>query len=160
MHQLDEAILYDWNVAGRRLRLWKRVGESYEHVMMKALGFAMFVGEYPQMLIEEPVGLRYKPDLVARDEVGHFRFWGECGAVSVRKIAWLLKHTRAERFAIFKLSNFGAAQLAKELRAEVEPRYLRRERVVIISFVPDIIERTAERRVAHVPLDWYSEICV
>lgn len=59
-------MLHDFYLAEKRIRLWQRVGESYEHILMKALGFAMFAEEYPQMEIETKVGLRYKPDLVAR----------------------------------------------------------------------------------------------
>jgi hypothetical protein len=92
---LDRAVLYDFELAGRRVRLWKRLGESYEHVLMKALAYAMFVPLYPGLEIERRVGLRYKPDLVAQGSDGRFLFWGECGANSVRKTAWLLKHARA-----------------------------------------------------------------
>lgn len=52
------------------MRLWQRPGESYGHVLLKALGYAMFVGEYPGLEIELSVGLRYKPDLVALNVAG------------------------------------------------------------------------------------------
>ena len=100
---LDRAVLYDFELAGRRVRLWKRLGESYEHVLMKALGYAMFIEEYPTLEIEQHVGLRFKPDLVARDAAGQLLFWGECGRNSAIKTAWLLKHTRVERLALFKI---------------------------------------------------------
>jgi hypothetical protein len=58
---LDRAQLYDFELAGRRVRLWKRLGESYEHVLMKALGYAMYVAEFPSLEIERRVGLRYRP---------------------------------------------------------------------------------------------------
>ncbi|HKP73789.1 MAG TPA: hypothetical protein VJT82_12680, partial [Pyrinomonadaceae bacterium] len=61
---------YDFELAGRRVRLWQRTGESYEHVLMKALGYAMYVREFPALEIEQRVGLRYKPDLVARRTSG------------------------------------------------------------------------------------------
>ena len=31
-------MLYDFELVERRVRLWKRPGESYDHVLMKALG--------------------------------------------------------------------------------------------------------------------------
>src|SRR5918997_6046210 len=110
-------MLYDFELAGRGVRLWQRRGESYGHVLMKALGYAMFVGEYPNLEIELPVGLRYKPDLVSVNEPegglpragARFRFWGECGMVSMRKVAWLLKHGDPERLVVFKNGSGGKA---------------------------------------------------
>jgi hypothetical protein len=81
---LDRAVLYDFELAGRRARLWKRLGESYEHVLMKALGYAMYSEEYPGFVIEPKVGTRYRPDLVALDARGRFLFWGECGTTGLR----------------------------------------------------------------------------
>jgi hypothetical protein len=90
-------MLHDFQLAKKKIRLWQRIGESYEHVLMKALGFALFIEEYPMLEIEVKVGLRYKPDLVARGNADNFLFWGEAGANSIRKTAWLLKHARVER---------------------------------------------------------------
>jgi hypothetical protein len=78
-------MLHDFQLAGKRIRLWQRPGESYEHVLMKALGYAMFVSEFPQLEIETKVGLRHKPDLVAQNSDGEFLFWGEAGENSMRK---------------------------------------------------------------------------
>lgn len=153
---LDRAVLYDFELAGRRVPLWKRLGESYEHVLMKALGYAMFVRLYPDLEIERRVGLRYKPDLVAQGPDGRFLFWGECGANSVRKTAWLLKHARVERLVLFKMER-GVAQLAQQLRSEVAARYRPPGRLCLINFDKEVIARTADRRVAHVPESWYTQ---
>ena len=160
MHQLDQSILYDFQLAGTSQKLWKRVGESYEHVLMKALGYAMLAREYPDLRIEHKVGLRYKPDLVSQAEDGRFLFWGECGQVSVRKIAWLLKHARVERLVIFKINTRTAAALAEELRAEIPAKYRAPGRVTLIAFVPDIITLTLVRRIPRVPPEWYTTIHV
>jgi hypothetical protein len=158
-------VLHDFELAGRRVRLWQRAGESYEHVLMKALGYAMFVGRYPQLEIERRVGLRYKPDLVAlsdapaRGEGRRFPFWGECGMVTVRKVAWLLKHGDIERLAVFKMTAAPRAW-AEEVRAAVEPRHRQDGRAVLVNFVSDIVERTRTRRVARVPEEWYTLVPV
>jgi hypothetical protein len=73
----------------RASALWQRVGESYEHVLMKALGYAMFVSIYPNLEIETKIGLRYKPDLIARKGNSEYEFWGECGQNSIRKTHWI-----------------------------------------------------------------------
>ena len=149
-------MLYDFELAGRRVRLWKKHGESYGHVLMKALGYAMFVREFPQLEIERRVGLRYKPDLVARDATGRFVFWGECGANSVRKTAWLLKHAGVERLVLFKIDH-AVSQLAATLREEVAPRYRPPGRLLLVNFVGDVVARTLERRIERVPKNWYTE---
>ncbi len=158
-------MLYDFELAGRRVRLWKREGETYRHVLLKALGYAMFVEEYPDLEIELPVGLRYKPDLVALAADGdglnqrgaRFRFWGECGLVTMRKVAWLLKHGQIERLALFKI-DCGVVPLVKELREAVGARYRQAGRLTLVNFVGDIEARTASRRIARVPKSWYTEV--
>jgi hypothetical protein len=156
---LDRALLYDFELRGRRVRLWKRLGESYEHVLMKALGYAMFVGEFPGLEIEKRVGLRYKPDLVALDETGRFLFWGECGANSLRKTAWLLKHAGVERLVLFKIGH-NVVQLAEQLREVVAPRYRPRGRALIINFNADITTRAAHRLIERVPQSWYTQTAI
>jgi hypothetical protein len=154
-------MIYDFELAGRRVRLWQRTGESYEHVLMKALGYAMFVGDFPGLEIEQRVGLRYKPDLVARGETEFappFAFWGECGQTSVRKTAWLLKHAGVARLVLFKIRPSTA--LAKELREAIDERYRAPGRLVVISFAPDIVTLTRERRIGHVPESWYMSAAV
>jgi hypothetical protein len=155
-------MLYDFELAGRRVRLWQRRGESYGHVLMKALGFAMFAPRYPGLEVELPVGLRYKPDLVALNETGggpragaRFLFWGECGMVSMRKVAWLLKHGDTERLVLFKIG-CGVRAYARELRDSVERRYREGGRLTLVNFVADVAERADGRRVAEVPESWYE----
>ncbi|HEX8128950.1 MAG TPA: hypothetical protein VF527_07605 [Pyrinomonadaceae bacterium] len=156
-------MLYDFELAGRCVRLWQRTGESYEHVLMKALGYAMFAGEFPALEIERRVGLRYKPDLVARGDGAEFAlpfaFWGECGQTAVRKTAWLLKHAGVERLVLFKIISSPAA-LVSELRACVDERYRAPGRLVVINFAPDIVALTRERRIARVPDGWYTRTVV
>ena len=149
-------MLYDFQLAGRRVRLWQRTGESYEHVLIKALGYAMFVEEFPQMEIEQRVGLRYKPDLVARGENGDFHFWGEAGENSFRKTLWLLKHARVERLVLFKIA-VAETQLVKQLRAEISAKYRANERLILINFVSGIKNLTGAREIERVPKNWFKQ---
>ena len=150
-------MLYDFQIGGQKVRLWQRVGEGYEHVLMKALGYAIFFGDYPSLEIEVKVGLRYKPDLVARDETGNFLFWGEAGANSIRKTAWILKHTRVETLALFKIGQ-NIKQLVEQLRAEIPVKYRPRGRLVLINFVADIRDLTRERQIEKVSKDWFRRV--
>jgi hypothetical protein len=149
-------MLHDFQLAKRKVRLWQRSGESYEHILMKALGYAMFAEKYPTLEIEVRVGLRYKPDLVARDATGEFLFWGEAGANSLRKTAWLLKHTRTKTLALFKIGQ-SANQIVAQLREEIPAKYRANERLILINFVSDIVNLTAAKQIEKVSKDWFTE---
>ena len=150
-------MLHDFQFAGRRVKLWQKNGESYEHVLMKALGYAMFAAEYPTLEIEIKVGLRYKPDLVARDADGEFLFWGEAGANSLRKTAWLLKHTRLQKLVLFKIGR-NVKQLVEQIRVEIPVKYRANSRLVLINFVNDIKDLTAAKQIEKVSADWFEKI--
>lgn len=126
---------------------------------MKALGFAMFAPEFPAMEIETKVGLRYKPDLVARNGAGAFLFWGEAGDNAIRKTNWLLKHARVERLVLFKTA-VAERQFVKQLREEIPPKYRPPERVVLINFRSDIAELTRDKQIETVSADWFSRTVI
>jgi uncharacterized protein YaeQ len=152
---------YHLRLAGERLTLYKRAGESYEHVLMKALGYAMYAPIYPKLEIERRIGLRYKPDLVALDDTNEIEFWGECGAVSFRKIAWLAKHSSARRIVIFKFAQAPNAitQWIDSLHAEVEPRYRRAQQLSLINFVARVADEI-DQEINDVPTDWYHKYSI
>jgi hypothetical protein len=149
-------MLHDFTLAGKRVRLWQRTGESYEHVLMKALGYAMFAGKYPHLEIEIKVGLRYKPDLIAIDEAGDFDFWGECGANSLRKTGWILKHTRAKKLVLFKIG-INADQFVRQLRAEIPAKYRAGGKLVLINFISGIANLTASKQIEKVSREWFDK---
>ncbi|HSK72133.1 MAG TPA: hypothetical protein VK892_10590 [Pyrinomonadaceae bacterium] len=149
-------MLHDFSLAGRRVRLWQRQGESYEHILMKALSYAMFVEKYPHLEIEVKIGLRYKPDLIARGEDGELEFWGECGANSIRKTAWILKHTRTKKFVLFKIGQ-NVVQLLEQLREEIQAKYRPNGRFLLVNFRDEIADLTASRQIEKVSQDWFTE---
>ena len=71
---------------GRQVVFVKRPREKTSHVLMKALLWAVYLPEYPDLSVEVSVGGRYKPDVVALGEGNRPRFWGEAGEVGLRKI--------------------------------------------------------------------------
>ena len=152
-------MLHKFETANGTIRLWQHRGESFEHVLMKALGYAMNVEEFPALEVERSVGLRYKPDLIATGPDGEFDLWGECGLITVRKTIWLAKHSGAKRLILFKI-NYGVDQLADQLRGVIESKYRDGGRLRIVNFVPDIRDLTASRQIAKVSTDWYSETIV
>lgn len=152
-------MLHDFQLAGKRMRLWQRTGESYRHVLLKALGFAMFAQKFPNLEIEKKVGLRYKPDLVAQNENGDFVFWGEAGENSFRKTYWLLKHARVEKLVLLKLA-ISDAQFVKQLREEIPARYRENGRLSVINFTENIVEITSDKIIEKVSPAWFSETII
>lgn len=149
-------MLHDFWLKNERVRVWQRTGESYEHILMKALGYAMFVGRFPNLEIETRVGLRYKPDLIAIDENGDFSFWGECGQNSIRKTHWILKHTRTARMVLFKIG-INQDSLIKQIRAEIPAKYRADGRLKLINFCNDIVKLTESKQIEKVANDWFEE---
>lgn len=87
---------------GTQVVFVKKANEHASHVLMKALLWALYLPDYPDLMVETGIGARYRPDVVALDAHGHPRFWGEAGQVRVRKIDYLLRRYRATHFAFAK----------------------------------------------------------
>lgn len=149
-------MLHNFSAAGKKLRLWQRRGETYEHVLMKALGYAMFAPTYPTLEVETRVGLRYKPDLVARDDEGGFLFWGECGLNTIRKTVWLLKHSGTGKLVLFKIG-FRVEPLIEQLRREIPEKYRLSGRLSLINFADNIVKLTGSKQIEKVPAEWFEK---
>ncbi|MEP7342524.1 MAG: hypothetical protein ABI977_32650 [Acidobacteriota bacterium] len=147
---------YHFRIAGQRITLYKKNGESYEHVLMKALGYAMFRPQFPNLEIEKRIGLRYKPDLIALNELGKAEFWGECGQVGLRKIAWIAKHSGTQQLALFKF-NITAGHFIAQVRDEVEARYRPPSRIRLFNF-DSIVMKAAGEEFTEIPESWYERI--
>jgi len=86
----------------RQIVLVKRPYETAEHVLMKALLWALYLPQYPNLMVEVAIDDRYKPDLLALGDDNRPRFWGEAGEVSQTKIRSLGRRYRATHLAICK----------------------------------------------------------
>lgn len=87
---------------GRQVVFVKKPAESAEHVVMKALIWALYLPQYPDLIVEIPVGDKYKPDVVSLDAQGEPVFWGEAGDVSTAKIRSLARRHKRTHFALAK----------------------------------------------------------
>ena len=85
---------------GKQVVFVKHPIESSSQVLMKALLWALYLPEYPDMSVEVKIGDRYKPDVVAQDSSGQSVFWGEAGKVGVEKIRSIARRYRHTHFAI------------------------------------------------------------
>jgi hypothetical protein len=150
-------VLHRFEIAGRRLALFQRSGESFDHVALKALCYALYERRYAGLEIERNLGGRYTPDVVAVGSDGRALFWGECGTVSMRKVAWLAKHSGAAEIAFTKLG--GGHGFAAEARAAIDARYRPPGRVVVYGFDPEVIPRLRAHglRLDQVEAGWYRK---
>jgi hypothetical protein len=125
---------------GQTLVLVKRPIESAEHVLQKALLWALYLPRYPELRVEVPLPQpsRYKPDLLALQlDIGGQPepiFWGECGEVAVEKLRFLLSRYRRTHF-VFSKWNTRLDPFA-ELISRAMPDNRRSAPVELIGFPP------------------------
>lgn len=129
---------------GEQVIFVKRRNERTEHVIMKALLWALYLPIYPKLSVEIAIGDRYRPDVVELDLRGGPLFWGEAGHVSPQKIRSLAKRYRATHFAWGKW-NVPLDQL-KTLVVPQLKGIRRQGHFDLISFPPNSVERFVKAR--------------
>ncbi len=87
---------------GTQVIFVKKANERRAHVIMKALLWALYLPQYPDLAVEIRIGDKYKPDVVQLDSRGGPVFWGEAGAVGADKIKSLGRRFRGTHFAMAK----------------------------------------------------------
>jgi len=85
----------------------KGTREKFTHPLMKALLWALYMPDYPNISIEIRIGDKYKPDVVAFEEDALLRgsspvFWGEAGQVGSDKIKSIARRYRETHFVVAK----------------------------------------------------------
>ena len=122
--------------AERRVQLFKRAGESRDHVVLKLLGLLLFF--HDDLVVEHPerVGV-YKSDLSRRDARGDVVQWVECGLVSAFKLDRLTRALGAAVVVeVLKKGNKTAVELRKSL--DEEAAYA--DRVVVNAVDADFVD--------------------
>ena len=117
----------------------KKVLEGDSHVLVKALLWALYLPDYPELSVEIPIGYRYKPDLVQMDDNGKPEFWGEAGKVGARKIRTLVRRFQSTHL-VFAKWNMNLIPLQKMIQKEMPVTY-RKAPLDLISFPPDSVQR-------------------
>jgi hypothetical protein len=141
---------------GRQVVFVKKPVESVEHVVMKALIWALYLPQYPDLVVEIRVGDRYKPDVVALEAGGKPVFWGEAGEVSTAKIRSLARRHKRTHFALAKWDT-RLEPLAGIVTGALEGLG-RSAPFDLISFPDDAAERFIDDegviRVSHAEVSW------
>ncbi len=126
-----------FRVDGRPLLLLKKEGESERHVLMKALVFALYYRQYPNLQIEPASVLRYRPDLAQMDAAGRPLFWAECGETSKRKVEYLARRLPTTHL-VFARWNTGLRAYA-DLIEQALTGLRRRAPLELIGFQPEVV---------------------
>lgn len=141
---------------GKQVVFVKHAKEQSQHVVMKALIWALYLPEYPNVSVEIPVGDRYKPDVVALSPEGQPLFWGEAGKVSADKIRSLIRRYRNTHFVITKW-NMNLAPLIG-LVSKAVTKHTRSAPFDVIRFPADSAEQFIDAQghihIAHKALEW------
>jgi hypothetical protein len=141
----------------QRVVVVKRAYERTTHVVMKALLWALYLPEYPDLVIEVAVGDRYKPDVVALDPRGRPRFWGEAGQVGVKKIRSLARRYRSTHLAVAKWDT--RLDLVHGMIQTALTGLERKAPTDVICFPPDSAERFIDAEgavhILHEDVDWF-----
>lgn len=100
----DQSLRRKWTLRahGQQVVFIKNRGERPAHVYMKAFLWALYLPAYPGLQVEVHIGDRYKPDVVALDQLNQPIFWGEAGQVGAKKIGKLLRRYPQTHFAMAK----------------------------------------------------------
>jgi hypothetical protein len=146
---------------GSRLVFAKGFSESAEHVLMKIFLWALYLPPYPALTVEVRIGDRYKPDVVALDDAGKPRFWGESGKVAVAKIRSLARRYPSTHFAIAKWDTRLAPLV--EIVQEALEGLPRRAPFDLLTFAPDSVQRFIDRewnvQLTHDEVEWLCLSC-
>lgn len=145
---------------GRQVVFVKKPVESTEHVVMKALLWALYLPQYPDLTVEIRIGDRYKPDVVSLNAAGEPLFWGEAGDVSTAKIRSLARRYRRTHFALAKwgLASTHALGPLAEIVSSATEGLGRKAPFDLIGFPDDSVERFIDDggviHVRHEDLTW------
>jgi uncharacterized protein YaeQ len=118
-----------------RIFMRKNAGESLTHVLMKLVSYLIFY--HPDLLIEESVGQRYKPDLVRLNDYDEPVQWIDCGTTSLKKLEQISRDNTETLIDIVKPTE-------RELRLykqQADERLSHPERVRYITFEPGFLDR-------------------
>jgi hypothetical protein len=124
---------------GKQVVFVKKPLESDTHVLTKALVWALFLPDYPDLSIETPIGHRYKPDLVQRSASGEPVFWAEAGRVGKRKMQTLVQRFRSTHFVFAKWNS--KLEPFQRILTKASALSRRSAPVDLISFPADSEER-------------------
>ena len=105
---------------GKKLVLVSQETETLDHLALKLAGFMLFFDLNPMVGISSKnpaiANQEFRPDLIALNEGGEIKLWGECGNVATHKLDKLIRRNRNARIVVLKET----VREAKNLREAFE----------------------------------------
>lgn len=98
---------YTFSFEDGKIVLESRAGESDRHIALKILAYLLFRGDGDTgglpLRIEQGVGQRHKPDLVATDpETDRVRLWIDCGQIETKRLGRIAQSNPGARIIVLK----------------------------------------------------------
>jgi uncharacterized protein YaeQ len=116
-----------------KIVLESRASESDRHIALKILAYLLFKDETggAPLRIEQGVGQRHKPDLVATDEeTGRVLLWIDCGQIEGKRLGRIVEKNPGARIVVVKATGNEAT-----LYARAVARFLPERSAAIVTFV-------------------------
>ena len=125
-----------------KIVLESRAGESDRHIALKLLAYLLFRDEADglPLRIEQGVGQRHKPDLVATDpDTGAVRLWIDCGDIGVKRLGRIAGSNKGARIIVVKATAGEALAYARAAGRFLPPPAERAAPVVYAGFDEDFL---------------------
>lgn len=142
---------------GRRdhLVLYKRKGETADHVRLKAVAYAMFFREFENLQINPKLDFKIQPDLVSLNLEGEPDVWIQCDERKAGDIEYICKHTPA-REVVLVTQDASTDDLIKRLKRHIHYRYAA-SKLKIVNF-HDPVEDWMDPDQLEVPTGTYDVV--
>jgi len=124
---------YNLRICGYNVIFYKTEFETDEHIIQKALVYALYAPTYGQLLVDVDANDKYRPDLVKFDDCRMPVFWAECGKISVNKVIKLAKKYR-DTHLVFAKPERELERFANEVREELSD--IRRDKPIDMLGLP------------------------
>ena len=126
---------------GPKIVFQSRPGESDRHIALKILAYLLFqndTGSLP-LQVEQGVGQRHKPDLVAADpDTGHMVLWIDCGQIEVKRLGRIAAANPRARVIVVKATRREAENYARAAARHLPASH--RAAVLCLGFDADFFE--------------------
>lgn len=127
-----------------KLVLESRAGESDRHIALKLLAYLLFREETggPPLRIEQGVGQRHKPDLVATEPgTDRVLLWVDCGQIETQRLARIVERNPRARVFIVKSTDREALLYARAAVRRLTAAAISERRAVVtfVSFAGEFL---------------------
>jgi len=144
---------YTFRYEGKHIKVFKESGESYQHVLLRLLGYILYYKKYHSIEVNPVFYQKYKSDLMALDYEGKPAFWGECGRVRWEVIEYIYRHTDVQEIVLIESEEYIETFL-EIVKQKIPKKFL--SRIKVINFLPDFVNEWLDPSDVVLYKDWYE----